>query len=243
MKVKQLPDLSTLFEIFSKSTSIAQLLTVGSLAVSISSAIAVAPAGAVSLANGDLTFGTSTLPSFFADVNPGLNDTIEIAIGASTNVGSANGSLENAPFFTAPGSYNFGSPNPVALLNWVSGANNGPIAYELANPIDFNFTNGVNLKIAAGTLFTGNMDTSSVSLSTILRTGSFFENNGDVAPLNALSFGFNDIGGTGNGTYGITASTQSSTTSVPEPFTIIGTIIGGAAAMRMRKKLADADKN
>ncbi|WP_309738022.1 PEP-CTERM sorting domain-containing protein [Chamaesiphon sp. OTE_20_metabat_361] len=30
--------------------------------------------------------------------------------------------------------------------------------------------------------------------------------------------------------------------SVPEPFSIIGTLIGGTAAFRIRKKLADANK-
>jgi hypothetical protein len=35
---------------------------------------------------------------------------------------------------------------------------------------------------------------------------------------------------------------RSSATEVPEPFTIIGTLIGGTAAFRMRKKLADSDK-
>jgi hypothetical protein len=33
-----------------------------------------------------------------------------------------------------------------------------------------------------------------------------------------------------------------STTDVPEPFTIIGTIVGGTAAVRMRKKLKSANK-
>jgi hypothetical protein len=35
---------------------------------------------------------------------------------------------------------------------------------------------------------------------------------------------------------------RSSATEVPEPFTIIGTLIGGTAAFRMRKKLSDSDK-
>ena len=33
-----------------------------------------------------------------------------------------------------------------------------------------------------------------------------------------------------------------SSTAVPEPFTIVGTLIGGGAALRMRKKLCDAAK-
>jgi hypothetical protein len=31
-------------------------------------------------------------------------------------------------------------------------------------------------------------------------------------------------------------------TAVPEPFTVVGTLIGGATAIRMRKKLKSADK-
>ena len=31
-------------------------------------------------------------------------------------------------------------------------------------------------------------------------------------------------------------------TAVPEPFTIVGTLIGGTAALRMRKKLNSNDK-
>lgn len=38
-------------------------------------------------------------------------------------------------------------------------------------------------------------------------------------------------------------ATAVATTAVPEPFTIIGTIIGGTAAFRLRKKLRDIDKN
>jgi hypothetical protein len=242
MQVKQITNLSSSIEATIKSIGLTQLLAVGSLAIGISSVIAAAPARAVSLANGDLTFGSTGLPTFFADVNPGVGDTISITLGANTDVGSANGSLKNAPFFTAPGPYNFNAPNPVALLNWVSGTNNGPISYSLANTINFNFANGVNLEIAAGTIFSGNMDASSVALSTIARTGSFFQNGTDIAPLNALSFGFNDISGRSNGTYGITASTVAPTTSVPEPLTVIGTIFGGTVAMRMKKKLAGATK-
>jgi hypothetical protein len=35
---------------------------------------------------------------------------------------------------------------------------------------------------------------------------------------------------------------NSATATVPEPFTIVGTFIGGTAALRLRKKLKDAKK-
>jgi hypothetical protein len=41
---------------------------------------------------------------------------------------------------------------------------------------------------------------------------------------------------------GIFAYKSASAAAVPEPFTIIGTLIGGTAAVRMRKKLKSADK-
>jgi hypothetical protein len=37
-------------------------------------------------------------------------------------------------------------------------------------------------------------------------------------------------------------SATTSSTAVPEPFTIIGTLIGGTAAFRMRKKVKDTDR-
>jgi hypothetical protein len=55
------------------------------------------------------------------------------------------------------------------------------------------------------------------------------------------------IGGGQQGTYSNTISgagniTAVASTSVPEPFTIIGTLVGGTAAMRMRKKLKFVNK-
>jgi hypothetical protein len=41
---------------------------------------------------------------------------------------------------------------------------------------------------------------------------------------------------------GTFSSTPTPTTQVPEPFTIIGTLVGGTAALRMRKKLKSSDK-
>ena len=37
-------------------------------------------------------------------------------------------------------------------------------------------------------------------------------------------------------------ATSANTTAVPEPFTIVGTLIGGTAALRMRKKIKDTNK-
>jgi hypothetical protein len=49
------------------------------------------------------------------------------------------------------------------------------------------------------------------------------------------------VAGTGVNLAGLTFTGNVNTTAVPEPFTIIGSIIGGTAAFRMRKKLKAAD--
>jgi hypothetical protein len=57
---------------------------------------------------------------------------------------------------------------------------------------------------------------------------SFEDLNGGPYDYNDLSFSFTPA--------------RSSATSVPEPFTVIGTLVGGTAAVRMRKKLKSAHK-
>ncbi|WP_373538664.1 PEP-CTERM sorting domain-containing protein [Chamaesiphon sp.] len=51
-------------------------------------------------------------------------------------------------------------------------------------------------------------------------------------------FDYNDL----SFTIASTRTVAPASTAVPEPFTIVGTLIGGTAALRMRKKLADANK-
>ncbi len=51
-------------------------------------------------------------------------------------------------------------------------------------------------------------------------------------------FDYNDL----SFTIASTRAVAPSSTAVPEPLTIVGTLIGGTAALRMRKKLADASK-
>jgi hypothetical protein len=143
---------------------------------------------------------------------------------------------------TIPGIFALSS-TPTATLNYVAG-NSGAFIYSLASKIDFDFINGATVTIGGGTLFTGSVNVSSTALSSIDFSQSSFKNGINVVPLNALSFTLGDIVGRGTGTFGITASTLApTTTAVPEPFTIVGTILGGTAALRMRKKLAKAAQN
>ena len=114
--------------------------------------------------------------------------------------------------------------------------------YKLTNDLKFSFQNGVNLTIAMGSLFKGGFNTTDgVNFGLVSSAGSYFENAGDITPTDKLVFGFNNTNGIDNGGYNISASGAPGT-AVPEPFTIIGSIIGGTSAFRMRKKLAAAAK-
>jgi hypothetical protein len=235
MKVNQTNNLADSIARYLHSTTLAHIFTIGSLAIGISAFIATAPAQAISLENGDLTFGRG-INNFLADVDPIAGDTIDVTFSSPTDVSSVNGSL--VPFFNQPQPplYDFSNPLPTARFNYVSGGASG-FVYELIGNINFNFDNGVSLIVASGTLFNGSRNIGSVTLSTIDKAGSSFQNDRDTTPLKALSFGLNAIGGDATGAYSVIASTQPPT-SVPEPLTIVATMFGGAAAMRLRNKLA-----
>jgi hypothetical protein len=111
-------------------------------------------------------------------------------------------------------------------------------------------------------IFYGGAATERDALDALGRVGaevySLGQSSGDKAGLggtglNTFIFGFEGVGGvklpnpdappgepTSTSPTGEPIST--SPTDVPEPFTIVGTIIGGSAAMRMRKKLKSNDK-
>jgi hypothetical protein len=60
-----------------------------------------------------------------------------------------------------------------------------------------------------------------------------------------LQLGVNDTtfaDNTGALTVSVTGLQAVNTTAVPEPFTVIGTLIGGTAVLRMRKKMKSADR-
>jgi hypothetical protein len=61
-----------------------------------------------------------------------------------------------------------------------------------------------------------------------------------TSPLNLT--GISVLGDLSNSRIGGSASTPIPSTAVPEPFTIVGTMIGGAAALKMRKRLKATNK-
>jgi hypothetical protein len=121
-------------------------------------------------------------------------------------------------------------------LTQVGGGNFDLSSIDLAD-----FTNGGSQPIVnfTGTRADNSTVTQSVTLDALpgLQTLNFsgFTNLAKVEWNNTGSFShqFDNIN---------VSAASTGTTSVPEPFTIIGTVIGGTAAVRMRKKLKQAGK-
>ena len=75
----------------------------------------------------------------------------------------------------------------------------------------------------------------SVSFGASGTVGTTVSNSFGTVNTDSFNLTFNDISSrSGAGGYSVLASTF---TAVPEPFTIIGTLVGGTAAVLMRKKL------
>ena len=218
-----------------KINSITKAIAISGLAIGAAAMIPAAPAGAVLLNSGSLGFGDGTT-DFFTSV-----DQTSYAVTFSpsqlaliTNVTGAFSSTfaQNELRAITP---------TTGTFNLVAGSAN---VFSLASALNFNFlSNGVNVSIGAGSTFTRNFNNvnAGVEFSGLNATGSVTNADGTVN-LPSLAFTFNDIPSAGGGIYGITLS-PNNPTAVPEPFTVIGTIVGGAAALRMRKKLAKAAKN
>ncbi|PSB55450.1 PEP-CTERM sorting domain-containing protein [Chamaesiphon polymorphus] len=105
------------------------------------------------------------------------------------------------------------------------------------------------------------LETASVPFLIRLSTGETFNINSPVngsslnfagftsdTPISSISFrGLGDSNSFGGGTtrldnFRFGTVNAAATTAVPEPFTVIGTLVGGTAALRMRKKLKSAVK-
>jgi hypothetical protein len=115
-------------------------------------------------------------------------------------------------------------------------------------PFTFN-TGGINLTagqqyvafLSVSNFFNGTTDSSFVGYvgsDTYAGGELFFQFNGNN--FGALST--NSWYSFGNAELAFTANLSGSTQSVPEPFTIVGTLIGGTAALRMKKKLKSNHK-
>lgn len=234
--------LQNLRKSFLKTDRAIKILAVSGAAIGCCAAAISAPANATSLSNGSIVFNAVT-NNFFADVNPTSPlDTVTIDFSPPVDVSSAAGPFAAPVFFPSPNNYPIVS-NPSAVLNYVSGDASG-FVYSLNSPLAFNFTNGISLNIGAGSTFSGSFNVPGGVRFEITNhgVGSSFGNTiaGDTTIPSGLNFTLTALNGAGTG--GATVLATTSAVATPEPFTIIGTLIGGTAALRMRKKLATAKK-
>jgi hypothetical protein len=222
---------------FTNTTNIktSLIIAAGTLAIGSLSVIPAAPAGAVAITNGQLNFSDGTLDFFNA--TPGANIVVNFNPGNVAFLNGANGSgstgfnafFTGAPFSLLPVTASTGN------FSFVSGN-----TYRLTNDLNFVFNNGVTATIGANSTFTNTITTgipsnSQFSIATavgaLVKTGPAAS---DSTPLQISTFQFSDAAGVGGGNYSFIATAS----PVPEPFTIIGSIVGGAAALRMRKKMS-----
>jgi hypothetical protein len=191
--------------------------------------MAAAPAGAV-LLNGGIGFSDGTLNTLGTIPGP-ITATFNQDGAAIISGVNTFGSFTS---LFAPGAKNVLS-DTVGLV--VFGA-----TYVSTDDLVFNFGTSGRLVVPTGSAFSvaaSSFITSHSNFTYLGTAGAFITTDSVATPLTITSLNF-DVDNTPlgtvaspNGSYSIVA-----TAAVPEPFTIVGTIVGGTAAFRMRKKLA-----
>lgn len=236
MQVKQLNNESNSIETSFRSTSLTQILAIGTLAIGTSLGIAAAPAHAVALNNGSLSFSDGTGDFFANSSNPSFTVNFNNTSPATAFVNSATGDFLTSGFPT-PGNYNINTPS--ATFTQIGATNN----YALNSALVFTFAagGGTNVTLGAGSQFLRTFNGNSVAFASNGTVGTTVSNSFGTVNTSSFNLALNDTSATGAGGYTLVAST-STPTAVPEPFTIIGTLVGGTAAVRMRKKLAATQK-
>jgi hypothetical protein len=238
---------------FAKLRSIKNSIKVAaasSIAIGVAAMIPAGDARAVAITTGNLNFAsTSGTSDFFGTVNPVTGNSFSVTFSPSspsyTDV-TATGSF--APYFTLPANQKYtATSSPTATFSY-NGLVSGINTYKLTSgDLSFGFQGtSTSVSINNNSIFNLNYNNSSqgVSLSSVGASGLITNTavTTNSVPTQQFVFGFTDLPGTGGGTFSGQVSAQAAQ-SVPEPFTIIGTIVGGTAAFRMRKKLADINKN
>jgi hypothetical protein len=257
MKIRQFANLSSIKTL--------KIVAISSLAVGVATTISAAPASAVVIAPGSQLAFNDGLLNTSGTLAPGTTGSTfqgTFTGNGGTIVSQASGTFSSifaavAPTAPSPLGAKFVTSNPVLFQQVGASATiPGGIDYAPTTALSFNFGSAGILTLPTGTRFLYSPATSTgtgVARSNfnIYTTPSFagtFTNGGDVTPLNFTSFSFDvdnfdntnlTINPSPNGSFSLVATA----TAVPEPFTIIGTIVGGTAAFRMRKKLSSSAKN
>jgi hypothetical protein len=248
-------------------------LGISGLVIGLATAISAAPAGAVVIAPGSqLRFIGDVLNTSGTVDSATLGNTFQgtFTAGDGGKVTRATGTFASifagvGPTTTAIG-LKFSTSNPVSFEQVGPSSTVVGIDYLPTTDLVFTFpnTNGTSTDPAGGTLTlpantrflvttaasSGTGSRSNFNIYTTPSFGGTFKNGSDITNLNFTSFSFdvdnfdstNPINISPNGSFSFVATVPDAI-SVPEPFTIIGTMLGGTAAIRMRKKLAAAAKN
>jgi hypothetical protein len=203
------------------------LLAIFGLAIGAATAISAAPAGAVALNTGGVTISDGTA-DFYAAGNPA---SYAVTFNPTLLAFSSGATGSYLPFFPTSGTVNLLSSS-TGTFNRVGTTE----TYSLAAPLSFAFSNGVTLAFDAGSNFLRSNNTNvGVAFASQNLIGRAI-NGSDSVAFQSDAFSFQDAATPGGGGYSFSVSP----TAVPEPFTIIGTIVGGTVALRMRKKLIGA---
>ena len=259
MQLKQLSNGSNSIETSFKSSSLTQVLAIGTLAIGASVGIAAAPAHAVFITNGQFAFNDGVLNT--ADTVP-FDPRNAIVTPGSKIITPVLGNEFTATFNnknvvivgTALGDFSTLFPNPTSPvtsssvgLRYDSGSN-----YKTTGELVFDFGTSGTLSIASGSTFLNTPQGVSHSNFAYQGTTASFVNNFNttIIPITSFNFDVDNIASSNpantspNGSYSLVTSIIGAppSTAVPEPFTIIGTLVGGTAAVRMRKKLAATQK-
>jgi hypothetical protein len=161
-----------------------------------------------------LNFTVSGTPNFAPSTTPYVTN----AAGVLTQPYNGGISLATGDSFTGPNSASIGAlligNSDLGYFQlFPSNAANG--SGSATPPTTFSFSNTLS------SIFGTALDTTSTSALNLITNDSLYSDN--------------------SGAYIVSGSVDSAT-AVPEPFTIIGTLVGGTAAVRMRKKLKAVSK-
>jgi hypothetical protein len=193
--------------------------------------------GAASASAATFTIPTTTVlgtnvdsgPSF--TVNGNFTGSDLISLEASGTVNLATDKLPLG-YFTNPAGI---ATQPTFAGQNIGGAASGPGGFNFGALLLGNSSLGFFNVFPSNSSPSSSLALNNVTLASLGFTGGFADGT-------VLEFRINDItSGTNNaGSYSVGGSLAS--TQVPEPFTVVGTLIGGTAALRLRKKLKSAQK-
>jgi hypothetical protein len=176
------------------------------------------------------------------------NFKFSVLLGIATTTGMLASTPANAVLLTG----NLANADAIASTNFVS---TGTVNFKSTGYAAGGFSPVVTIFNANGTYYTGMNELTAASNADLNKTVALAAGN-YTAVISAFGNFFNystktnfSQGFDGGGDFGIGRTsayaldiTSPTTTAVPEPFTIVGTLLGGASALRMRKRFKATNK-